>query len=132
MGDGRNKLAEVEAHLDVRTAQFDRAMRELNLALDEKERLLDLLEGSQKDIDERDAEIDRLRAALDEQRRQVSLLNGHDTLAQFQAHIAELEEEIDRLRAALRDILSRVDHETAYQEALYAVSNIARKALGET
>ena len=41
----------------------------------------------------------------------------------------EAADEIVRLREALRDILGRVDHETAYIDALYAVSNIARKAL---
>jgi chromosome segregation ATPase len=78
-------------------------------------------------LDDRASDIERLRAALDEQRRQVSLLNGHDTLAQFQAHIAELEEEIDRLRAALkRAATACMDHDCCVAHA------VARKALGET
>jgi septal ring factor EnvC (AmiA/AmiB activator) len=77
-------------------------------------------------------EIERLRAALDEQRRQVSLLNGHDTLAQFQAHIAELEEEIERLRAALREIADGYIDSGGNRRDLENSCARAREALGET
>lgn len=50
MGYGRNQVAELEATLDNKNQEI--------------ERLLDLVEGSQKDIDEKDTEIERLRAAL--------------------------------------------------------------------
>jgi len=54
-------------------------------------------------------EIERLR-------RQVSLLNGHDTLAQLEAHIDEQAAEIDRIRAALREIANMDDPAISAQQ----------------
>ena len=58
---------------------------------------------------EQKAEIARLR-------RQVSLLNGHDTLAQLEAHIDEQAAEIARLKAALREIANMDDPAISAQQ----------------
>jgi septal ring factor EnvC (AmiA/AmiB activator) len=63
---------------------------------------------------DRMGEIERLRL-------QISLCNGHDTIAQLQAHIDEQKSEIERLREALREIAER---------PASISRNIARKALG--
>ena len=60
-------------------------------------------------MDGKDREIERLR-------RQVSLLNGHDTLAQLEAHIDEQAAEIARLKAALREIANMDDPAISAQQ----------------
>ena len=105
MSDGRNRVAELEAQIDELRRQRPLTREEEILRARFSPPILET--GSGIDI------VERLR------------LGGPNA-----AEVAdEAADEIERLRAALRDILSRVDHETAYQEALYAVSNIARKAL---